>query len=140
MSGPMGPTSPPNAWDQLCADTRAAGPGTAHDGANLSIQGSDIRFDTRCLIAPAGESLTITLHSDDADIVRNLSIYRLTPYLRECIVTATPPSHDIDRPLFDAELIVGPGEARYNVGPLEPGEYYFQDDVHPSANGVLVVE
>jgi hypothetical protein len=27
-----------------------------------------------------------------------------------------------------------------DVGPLERGEYYFQDDVHPSANGVLLVE
>ena len=35
---------------------------------------------------------------------------------------------------------MGVGEIVYRLGPLEPGEYYFQDDVHPSANGVLVVE
>ena len=46
----------------------------------------------------------------------------------------------MDRPLFEAEFVVGVGETIYRVGPLEPGEYYFQDDLHPSANGVLVVE
>ena len=140
VSGPSGSPSPPNAWDQLCADARAEGPGTAHNGSNLTIEGSDLQFDTRCLIAPAGEPLSITLNNGDADVLRNVSIYPLTPYLRECIVTGTPPSQDVDRPVFEAEFVVGPGETRYRMGPLEPGEYYFQDDVHPSANGVLVAE
>ena len=35
---------------------------------------------------------------------------------------------------------MGVGETIYRVGPLDPGEYYFQDDLHPFANGVLVVE
>jgi hypothetical protein len=30
-------------------------------------------------------------------------------------------------------------EIVYELGPLERGEYYFQDDVHPAANGVLIV-
>jgi hypothetical protein len=28
----------------------------------------------------------------------------------------------------------------YELGRFESGEYYFQDDEHPEANGVLVVE
>ena len=42
--------------------------------------------------------------------------------------------------LFSGELITGVGETVYELGRFEPGEYYFQDDVHPAANGVLVVE
>jgi len=41
---------------------------------------------------------------------------------------------------FSGELITGVGEIVYELGRFEPGEYYFQDDVHPAANGVLVVE
>ena len=46
----------------------------------------------------------------------------------------------LDRPIFRGELILGVDEIGYRVGALEPGEYYFQDDVHPFANGVLIVE
>jgi len=140
VSGPMGSPNQPNAWDQLCASARADGPNTAHNGSDLRLDGRDIRFDTRCLIAPAGEPLTIRLHNGDVDVLRNVSIYELTPYLRECIVTGTAPAQDIGRPLFEAEFVVGVGETTYRVGPLEPGEYYFQDDLHPSSNGVLIVE
>lgn len=140
VSGPSGSSTPPNAWDQLCEAARADGPNTDHNGSDLTIQGSNIRFDTRCLIAPAGESISIRLANGDAGTPRNVSIYELTPYLRECIVTGTAPSRDVEHPLFEAESVVGVGVTTYRVGPLEPGEYYFQDDVHPSANGVLVVE
>ena len=140
VSGPMGPTSPASALDQLCTSARADGSGTAHNGSDLSIEGRDIAFDTRCLIAPAGQPITIRFRNEDQAVPRNLSIYPMTPYLRELLVTGALPSQDIGRPVFDAEFVAGVGETRYNVGPLEPGEYYFQDDVHPSANGVLVVE
>ena len=140
VSGPSGSSGPSNAWEQLCEAARADGPNTAHNGAELTVRGLNIAFDTRCLIAPAGEPITIRLINGDAGTPRNLSIYELTPYLRECIVTGTTPSRDVDRPLFAAELVEGVGETVYRVGPLEPGEYYFQDDVHPTANGVLVVE
>ena len=140
VSGPTGSPQPPTAWDQLCALARADGPNTAHNGSDLRVVGHDLGFDTRCLIAPSSEPITIHLRNVDGAVLRNVSIYELTPYLRECIVTATQPSQDVDRPLFEAEFVVGVGETIYRVGPLEPGEYYFQDDLHPSANGVLVVE
>jgi hypothetical protein len=140
VSGPMGSPSPPTAWDQLCSSARADGSNTAHNGSDMRVVGDDLGFDTRCLIAPPGEPITIHLDNGDDGVLRNVSVYELTPYLRECIVTATQPSQDVDHPLFAAEFVVGVGETIYRLGPLEPGEYYFQDDVHPSANGVLVVE
>jgi hypothetical protein len=140
VSGPEGSPATTTVWDQLCSSARADGPGTAHNGSDLRVDGRDSGFDTRCLIAPAGEPLTIKLDNGDDGVLRNFSLYELTPYLRECIVTGTAPSQDVDHPLFEAESVVGVGETTYRVGPLDPGEYYFQDDMHPSANGVLVVE
>ena len=140
VSGPMGPTSQTTTWDQLCSSARADGANTAHNGSDLTVEGRDIAFDTRCLIAPAGQPITIRLRNEDQAIQRNLSIYPMTAYLQELLVTGALPSDDIGRPVFDAAFVVGVGETTYRVGPLEPGEYYFQDDIHPSANGVLIVE
>jgi hypothetical protein len=137
VTSPMGSPSPLTAWDALCAAAREGG---VHNGKELHITGQDISFDTRCLIAPAGEPLTILFRNLDAGVQRSLSIYELTPFLRECIVTGTSPLQDVDHALFRGELVEGVDEIAYDVGPLEPGEYYFQDDVHPNSNGVLVVE
>jgi hypothetical protein len=92
------------------------------------------------LIAPGGRPVTILFTNLDGGIPQNSSIYPLTPYLRECIVTA----HRLGplclgRALFSGKLITG-DEIVYELGRFEPGEYSFEDDVHPEANGVLVVE
>jgi hypothetical protein len=140
VSGPMG--QPMNAWDALCATARAGDGNNVHNGADLHVDGRDIDFDTGCLIAPAGRPVTILFSNLDDGVPRNISIYPLTPYLRECIVTGTSPGSPdaLGHALFSGELITGAGEIVYELGRFEPGEYYFQDDVHPAANGVLVVE
>ena len=140
VSGPMG--QPDNAWDALCASARAGDGNNVHNGADLHVDGRDIDLDTRCLIAPAGRPLTILFSNLDDGVPRNISIYPLTPYLRECIVTGTSPGSTdaLGHALFSGELITGVGAIVYDLGRFEAGEYYFQDDVHPGANGVLVVE
>jgi hypothetical protein len=138
VSGPMGPTS--TAWDALCDSARAGEGNNIHNGRDLHVDGRDLGFDTGCLIAPAGDPLTILFSNLDAGVHMNISIYELTPYLRECLVTGTSPSGKVEHRIFSGEIILGVDEIVYEVGPLEPGAYYFQDDVHPSANGVLVVE
>lgn len=142
-TGVSGPTAEPmNAWDALCATARAGDESNVHNGADLRVDGRDAHFDTRCLIAPAGRPVTILFSNLDGGIQRNISIYRLTPYLRECIVTGTSPGGPdaLGRALFSGELITGVDEVVYELGRFESGEYYFQDDEHPEANGVLVVE
>jgi len=141
VTGVSGPTGPPsNAWDALCASARAGEGNNIHNGRDLHVDGRDLDFDTGCLIAPAREPLTILFSNLDAGIRRNISIYQLTPYLRLCLVTGTSPSGNVEHGVFSGEIITGVDEIVYELGPMEPGEYYFQDDVHPSANGVLVVE
>ena len=81
-------------------------------------------------------------NNQDAGVQRNVSIYPLTPYLRECLVKGTSPGSPsaLGDPLFSGELIEGVDEIVYDLGRFETGEYHFQDDAHPSANGVVVVE
>ena len=131
-----------NAWDALCATARTGDGSNVHNGADLRVDGRDAHFDTRCLIAPAGRPVTILFSNLDGGIPRNISIYPLTPYLRECVVTGTSPGGPdaLGRALFSGELITGVDEIVYELGRFESGEYYFQDDENPEANGVLVVE
>jgi hypothetical protein len=133
---------PMHAWDALCATARAGAASNVHNGADLRVDGRDAHFDTRCLIAPAGRPVTILFSKLDGGIPRNISIYPLTPYLRACIVTGTSPGSPdaLGRALFSGELITGVGEVVYELGRFESGEYHFQDDEDPEANGVLVVE
>jgi hypothetical protein len=138
VSGPMG--QPSNAWDALCDSARGGGGNNIHNGADLHVDGRDFSFDTRCLIAPAGRKLTIVFSNLDGGIPRNISVYPLTPYLRECIVTGTAPGSDPGHALFSGDIITGVDKIVYELPRFEPGEYYFQDDIHPTANGVLVVE
>lgn len=140
VSGPMGSANPPTAWEGLCDSARQGD--SPHHGADLQVTGRDFDFDTSCLIAPAGRPLTIVFSNLDGGVPRNISVYPLTPYLRECIVTGTDPGavDDLRDPLFSGDIVTGVDEVVYELGPLEPGEYYFEDVVHPTANGVLVVE
>lgn len=142
-TGVSGSTAKPmNAWDALCVTARAGDESNVHNGADLRVDGRDAHFDTRCLIAPAGRPVTILFSNLDGGVPRNISIYPLTPYLRECIVTGTSPGEPdaLGRALFSGELITGIDGVVYELGRFESGEYYFQDDEHPEANGVLVVE
>ncbi len=145
-SGPSSPTAPavsepsepPSAWEALCVSARART--DIHNGRALHVTGRELSFDTSCLIAPAGEPISILFSNLDPRVDRNISVYRLTPHLRQCVVTGTAPSGKVENKLFAGEIVRGVDEIVYYVGPLERGEYYFQDDVHPFANGVLVVE
>lgn len=89
---------------------------------------------------PPGEPLTILFSDLDDGVVRNISIYELTPYLRGCIVTGTAPGMRVEHSIYTGDLVTGVGEHAYFVGRLKAGEYSFQDNIRPSANGVLIVE
>jgi hypothetical protein len=108
-------------------------------GADVGVDGEDLRFHTHCLGVPAGERFTVMFRNLDDGVPRNISVYPM----QECLLSATVeeivPTCDPGNPIFRGETIMGVDEIVYELGPLEPGTYYFQDDVHPQANGVLVV-
>jgi plastocyanin len=75
----------------------------------------------------AGESFTIAFTNEDPD-QHNVAIY--------------PSAEELTDPLFRGEIIGGPDTVEYPpVDPLDPGEYYFQCDVHPTTmNGTVVAD
>ncbi|HET7235037.1 MAG TPA: hypothetical protein VFK59_01235 [Actinomycetota bacterium] len=137
VSGPPGPA--PDLQD-LCAGTYADE--GRYRGTDLVVTGENIAFDTPCLVVPGGEPFTISFRNLDAGVPRNVSIYAMEPCLRERILLGAPASATCSaaKSVYEGEIVVGAAEIVYRVPRLEPGEYYFQDDVHPSAGGVLVVE
>jgi plastocyanin len=94
----------------------------AVDGV-IDLVAQGIAFDASCVNVPAGEPFTIRFDNQDAGTLHNVAVY---------------PSADevsADTALFQGELITGPDTIDYEVPALDPGEFYFQCDVHPTMNG-----
>jgi plastocyanin len=98
----------------------------AVDGV-VDITASGIEFDTGCIEVPAGEPFSIEFDNQDPD-QHNVAIY--------------PSAEEVTNPLFRGDIFGGPDTVEYPpVDPLDPGEYYFQCDVHPTTmNGTVVAE
>jgi hypothetical protein len=112
------------------------------DGADLQVDGQNIDFDTNCLSSPAGEPLTISFTNLDEAVPRNISVYAMTPCLADILaggILHQCPSETFELPIFRGAVITGVSDVVYELGPLEAGTYYFQDDVHPGANGVWFI-
>lgn len=89
--------------------------GDAEPGQAVPIVAQDLEFDTQELSLPAGAPSVIAFENRDPD-PHNVSIY-------------TEQGGDA---LFQGEIITGPDQIDYEVPPQEPGEYFFQCDVHPT--------
>lgn len=114
------PTEPPpaGACEPSGTDlTITAPPGAQTDG-----------FDTECLAAPAEEPLTVEFANDDTT-VHNWALY-------------TDPSGSEYLGGGTLEEPVDAGQSTtYEVDPLDPGEYFYRCDFHPTTmTGNLVVE
>ena len=93
----------------------------------LEITAQGLEFDTGCVDVAAGEPFTIAFTNEDPD-QHNVAIY--------------PSPEELTDPLFRGDIIAGPDTVEYPpVDPLDPGEYYFQCDVHPTTmNGTVVAD
>ena len=98
------------------------GPGSG-DGTTVVAQ--NLAFDTDSIELPAGQPSTITFHNEDPAQQHNIAIY------------ASP--DDLSEPLFRGDIVTGPDTIAYEIPALEPGDYYFQCDVHPAMNGTVTV-
>lgn len=87
----------------------------AQPGEAVPIAAQILAFSTEELSLPAGAPSVIAFENLDA-APHNVSIY-----------TAQG-----GEPLFQGEIITGPDRIDYEVPPQEPGEYFFQCDVHPT--------
>ena len=140
VTGP--PTEPGEVFVALCTPKELDNSINVHDGSDLHVDGSDIEFDTRCLRAPGAEPITILFSNLDQGVQRNISLYVVTGCLADAVQQEAPPAcppETLELPVFRGEIIEGVSEIVYEPGVLGPGVYYFQDDVHPAANGLLFV-
>lgn len=74
-------------------------------------------YDVTTLSVPADTPFTIAFNNQDPGVPHNVAIYT---------------DESATEPLFVGELVTGPGEVTYEVGPLDPGTYFFRCDVHPA--------
>jgi plastocyanin len=84
-------------------------------------------FEQTCIVAPAGEKLSLTFDNQDTGQLHNADFY-----------TAAPPA---GTELFKSgDPAAGPEtQTEPNVPPQKEGTYYFQCDVHTNMNGTFLV-
>ena len=89
----------------------------------IELVASSTRFNVKCLVVPAGQPLTVTL-KNKASVNHNFSVYTLD-FKSE----------------FTGDISYGGEFFHYKVPALEPGQYLFQCDIHPSdMSGPLIVQ
>ena len=90
----------------------------------IELSARDLAFDKKALqISPSGALIDF----QNADTQpHNFAIY--------------PSEDELDSPLFKGSIIPAGGKTEYEVGPIEPGEYYFHCDVHPTMSGDVTVK
>ncbi len=90
----------------------------------IELSAKDLAFDKTALrISPTGA--VIDFQNADTQ-PHNLAIY--------------PSEEELESPLFKGAIIPAGGKTEYEVGPIEPGDYYFHCDVHPTMSGDVVVK
>ena len=102
-----------------------ADPGTDPDptDADATVTASDMAFASGTVTVARDETITIALVNEDA-MPHNIAIYRDETKAEK---------------LFEGELVTETTVV-YEVGGLDPGEYFFDCSLHPEMSGTLVVE
>jgi plastocyanin len=111
------------------AEPGGEGEGEGQAGGGTTVVSDNFAFDTDTLTATAGEDLVVTLQNPDA-APHNIAVY----------ASAADGPSETD-PIFQGEVIDGGAEVTYTIpAPEEPGDYYFQCDIHPNMNGTFTVQ
>jgi len=126
-------TSDFQTWLTTTAKEQAKGGQCSPSGTHLKIEAvPTIKFDQTCLAAPAKTAFTIEFdNTDNAGIPHNVDIYTKDPAQGGTHLAGATSATD---------TVTAPGSTTYQVDGLDPGQYYFQCDVHASMNGQFVVK
>ena len=87
-----------------------------------TIRAKDIAFEPVAITLRAGTPVTITLDNADDGVPHGLLIV------------------NGDRPVAEAEIIIGPGRTTVDVPALDPGADAFACPVHPNMGGTITVQ
>jgi plastocyanin len=113
---PSASEEPVPSEEEEPAEEGSGGLGDAEPGQAIPITAEGLAFDTAELSLPSGAPSVIAFDNRDQGTPHNVSIY-------------TEQGGD---QLFGGEIIPGPEQIDYDIPPQEPGEYFFQCDVHPT--------
>ena len=116
------PTGPPTAPPTGTPTEEPTGEPTGGP-ATAEIVAQGIAFDSEELRFPPDAEATLHFVNQDANIPHNVAIYESQG----------------GAPIFQGEIITGVADTDYTFTTPEPGEYYFQCDVHPNMNGSVAV-
>jgi cytochrome c oxidase subunit II len=118
--------SPPDYQAWILQERKAAASVTCQpNGTTLDLVAQDIQWNAHCLAVPADTAFTVNVANQDVGIDHNFSIYD---------------SFFQKKTYFKAPKIEGPASETEQIGPLPPGRYYFQCDVHgPAMSGAFIV-
>jgi len=89
----------------------------------VQLVAQDIAFNPTDLTVPAGVPFEIAFDNRDAGQQHNVAIFDNPDF------SGTP--------VFEGDLVSGPGQTTYRVNPLEPGPYSFLCVVHPTMTGQI---
>lgn len=100
------------------------GPAPPSD-VDATIVAKDIQFDKELLELPAGVPTVIEFQNNDPNIPHNVAIYTDSTAAEE---------------VFIGEIFNGVDSRRYELPPIDAGEYFFRCDVHPNMRGTAVFQ
>ncbi len=102
-------------------------PTPAANAQKLEIVGENISFDKNALTGAAGQPITLTFDNKDSGVQHNIHFFEGT--------SASGTS------VAETAIETGPVVQTLSFGPLQPGTYYYQCDVHPTVmTGTLTVQ
>ena len=122
---PVAPTASPSPASSPAGsvEPRPEPSPTGPAAGALTLAAENNEFSTDQLAVPADQPFTLTLENRDEGIPHNVSIYR------------------DGEAVFTGEIFNGVDTFDYEIPALEPGEYEFRCDVHPTTMvGTLTVE
>jgi plastocyanin len=94
------------------------------EGGELQISAQNLQFDTDCLAVEAAQPYSIDFQNQDA------APHNVAVYTDESAAEA----------LLQGDIVDGGQSTTYEGDPIpEPGDLYFQCDIHPTMNGTFVV-
>lgn len=105
----------------------SAPPSDTGESATASIAAAGLAFDTETLSFPANSPVILTF--DNQDDVNTTGPHNVSIYADDSLAET----------LFKGDLVDGPATVDYEVPALQPGEYFFQCDVHPTMMGTVSV-